>query len=73
MEVAFEGMGEHMKLKNKHANMEIGYANSSGQKKLYVRVGNERQYYGTLLASKADKFMTMLKQWDEAGGNDGQI
>ena len=70
MEVVAEGMGEHMKLKNKAANMEIGYVNSSGQKKLYVQVGNERQYYGTLLASKADQFLKMLKQWDEAGGGD---
>ena len=47
-------------LKNSIANMEIGYVNSSGQKKLYIQVGNERQYYGTLLASKADKFLEML-------------
>lgn len=59
-----------MRLKNKAANMEIGYVNSSGQKKLYIQVGNERQYYGTLMPNKADKFMTLLKQWDEAGGSD---
>ena len=59
-----------MKLKNKAADMEIGYVNSGGQKKLYVQVGNERQYYGTLMASKADKFLKMLEKWDEAGGND---
>ena len=70
MEVVAERMGEHMKLKNKAANMEIGYVNSSGQKKLYVQVGNERQYYGTLMASKADSFLEMLKQWDKAGGSD---
>ena len=59
-----------MKLKNKAANMEIGYVNSSGQKKLYIQVGNERQYYGALMTSKADQFLEMLKQWDEAGGSD---
>ena len=70
MEVVAEGMGECMKLKNKAANMEIGYVNSSGQKKLYVQVGNERQYYGMLMTSKADQFLKMLRQWDEAGGSD---
>ena len=70
MEVVVERMGECMKLKNKAAKMEIGYVNSSGQKKLYVQVGNERQYYGTLMTSKADKFLKMLKQWDKAGGSD---
>ena len=57
-------------LKNKTANMEIGYVNIGSQKKLYVQVGNERQYYGTLIANKADKFLKMLKKWDKAGGND---
>ena len=37
MEVVAEGMGEHMKLKNKAANMEIGYVNSSGQKSFMYR------------------------------------
>ena len=57
-------------LKNSIANMEIGYVNSSGQKKLYIQVGNERQYYGTLMTNKADQFLKMLKQWDKAGGSD---
>ena len=57
-------------LKNKTANMEIGYVNIGTQKKLYVQVGNERQFYGTLQANKADKFLKMLQKWDEAGGND---
>ena len=50
--------------------MEIGYVNIGNQKKLYVQVGNERQYYGTLQANKADKFLKMLEKWDEAGGGD---
>lgn len=57
-------------LRNKHAGMEIGYVNIGNQKKLYVQVGNERQYYGTLQANKADKFLKMLEKWDEAGGGD---
>ncbi len=57
-------------LKNNTADMEIGYVNIGNQKKLYVQVGRERQYYGTLIANKADKFLRMLEKWDEAGGND---
>lgn len=57
-------------LKNKSAGMEIGYVNIGTQKKLYVQVGHERKYYGTLMSGKADKFLKMLKKWDEAGGND---
>lgn len=57
-------------LKNKHADMEIGYVNIGNQKKLYAQVGRERQYYGTLIANKADKFLRMLEKWDEAGGGD---
>lgn len=60
-------------LRNKHADMEIGYVNVGGQKKLYVQVGQERQYYGTLMSAKADKFMRLLAKWDEMGGNDGQV
>lgn len=37
---------------------------------LYIQVGKERQYYGTLMYDKADKFLRMLEKWDEAGGND---
>lgn len=58
-------------LKNKHADMEIGYVTVGSQKKLYVQVGNQRQYYGTLLSGKADKFLRMMEKWDENGGNDG--
>ena len=39
----------------------------------FSRVTNhekERQYYGTLIPNKADKFLKMLQKWDEAGGND---
>ncbi len=57
-------------LRNKHADMEIGYVNVGGKKQLYVQVGHERQYYGTLMSGKADKFLKMLKKWDEAGDND---
>ena len=60
-------------LKNSTANMEIGYVNIGAQKKLYVQVGHERQYYGTLMSAKADKFLKMLKKWDEAGGGDDII
>ena len=60
-------------LRNKHADMEIGYVNVGGPKKLYVQVGQERQYYGTLMSAKADKFMRLLAKWDEMGGNDGQV
>ena len=59
-------------LRNKHAGMKIGYVNIGAQKKLYVQVGHERQYYGTLMSAKADKFLRMLEKWDEAGGNDNE-
>ena len=69
-------------LRNRHADMEIGYVNIGTQKKLYVQVWHKRQYYGTLMSAKADKFLKMLEKWaesvaemmeeklDEAGGND---
>ena len=57
-------------LKNKTANMEIGYVGVGKQKKLYIRIGQEMEYYGTLMSGKADKFLKMLQKWDEAGGND---
>lgn len=57
-------------LRNSNINMEIGYCTAGKQKKLYVQVGHERQYYGTLMSAKADKFLKMLEKWDEAGGND---
>lgn len=60
-------------LRNKHADMEIGYVNIGNQKKLYVQVGHERQYYGTLMSAKADKFLKMLEKWDEAGGGDDTV
>ena len=60
-------------LKNKTANMEIGYVGVGKQKKLYIRIGQEMEYYGTLMSGKADKFLKMLKKWDEAGGGDDVI
>ena len=57
-------------LKNKHADMEIGYVQIGTKTQLYIQVGQERQYYGTLMSAKADKFLRMLEKWDEAGGND---
>ena len=60
-------------LRNKHADMEIGYVNIGNQKKLYVQEGNVRQYYGTLMSAKADKFLRMLEKWDKAGGSDDDI
>lgn len=58
-------------LRNSNANMEIGYVGVGKQKKLYIRIGQEMEYYGTLMSGKADKFLKMLKKWGEAGGNDG--
>lgn len=57
-------------LKNSHANMEIGYVSVGKQTKLYIQIGHERQYYGTLLSGKGDKFLKMIQKWGEAGGND---
>ena len=57
-------------LKNKHADMEIGYVQIGTKTQLYIQVGQERQYYGTLMSAKADKFLKMLQKWDEAGGGD---
>jgi hypothetical protein len=57
-------------LKNKHADMEIGYVQIGTKTQLYIQVGQERQYYGTLMSAKADKFLRMLEKWDEAGGGD---
>jgi hypothetical protein len=53
--------------------MEIGYVNVGTKCQLYVQVGQERQYYGTLIAGKAKKFLKLLEQWDKAGGGDGDI
>ena len=60
-------------LKNSLANMEIGYTYDSKSRryKLYIQVGNERKYYGTLITNKQQEFLEMLKKWDEIGGNDG--
>ena len=60
-------------LRNSSTNMEIGYCTAGKQKKLYVQIGHERQYYGTLMSAKADKFLKMLEKWDEAGGGDDVI
>ena len=57
-------------LRNKHADMGIGYVQIGTKTQLYIQVGHERQYYGTLMSGKADKFLRMLEKWDEAGGND---
>ena len=57
-------------LKNKHADMKIGYVKIGTKTQLYIQVGQERQYYGTLMSAKADKFLRMLEKWDEAGGSD---
>ena len=57
-------------LKNSNANMEIGYVTVGKQTQLYIQVGQERQYYGTLKSGKGEKFLKMLQKWDEAGGND---
>jgi hypothetical protein len=53
--------------------MEIGYTVINGKYQLYVQVGQERQYYGTLIGGKAKKFLKLLEQWDKAGGGDGDI
>lgn len=59
-------------LKNSAADMEIGYVYVGGQVKLYIQTGNKRQYYGTLQANKKDKFLEMLRKWDEMGGGDAE-
>ena len=59
-------------LKNSTANMEIGYVQIGTKTQLYIQVGKERQYYGTLKSGKGDKFLKMLQKWDEAGGNDNE-
>lgn len=57
-------------LKNSNADMEIGYVYIGSKTQIYIQIGKERQYYGTLIPSKADKFLKMIQKWDEAGGND---
>ena len=57
-------------LRNNHIGMEIGYVTVGKQTQLYIQVGKERQYYGTLKSGKGEKFLSMLRKWDEAGGND---
>ena len=59
-------------LKNSSANMEIGYVQVGTKTQLYIQVGKERQYYGTLMSGKGEKFLKMIKKWDEAGGNDDE-
>ena len=50
--------------------MEIGYVYVNSKLKLYIQVGNDRKYYGTLHVNKKDEFLKMLQKWDEAGGGD---
>ena len=57
-------------LRNKHADMEIGYVQIGTKTQLYIQVGRERQYYGTLKQDKGKKLLEMIKKWDAAGGND---
>ena len=57
-------------LRNKHADMEIGYVQIGTNTQLYIQVGRERQYYGTLKQDKGKKLLEMIKKWDTAGGND---
>lgn len=59
-------------LRNNAIDMEIGYVNVGTKKQIYIQIGKERQYYGTLMSAKADKFLRMLEKWDEAGGNDNE-
>lgn len=49
-------------LRNKHADMEIGYVQIGTKTQLYIQVGRERQYYGTLKPGKADKFLKMIQK-----------
>ena len=53
-------------LKNSSANMEIGYVQIGTKTQLYIQVGQERQYYGTLKSGKGDKFLKMIQRWAEA-------
>ena len=59
-------------LRNNAIDMEIGYVTVGKQTQLYIQVGKERQYYGTIKAGKGDKFLKMIQKWDEAGGNDNE-
>lgn len=59
-------------LRNNAIDMEIGYVNVGTKKQIYIQIGKERQYYGTLIQNKADKFLKMIQKWDEAGGNDNE-
>ena len=71
MEVAVEGMGKHMKLKNKAANMEIGTMLFDGQYHIYIQRDNVRKLYGIAPTRyKAEEFVRELRRWDEAGGSD---
>ena len=71
VEMAFEGMGECMKLKNKAANMEIGTMLFEGQYQIYIQRDNVRKMYGIAPSKyKAEEFVRELKRWDEAGGSD---
>ena len=49
-------------LRNNAIDMEIGYVNVGTKKQIYIQIGKERQYYGTLIPNKADKFLKMLRQ-----------
>ena len=71
VEVVVEGMGEHMKLKNKAANMEIGTMLFDGQYQIYIQRDNVRKLYGIAPTKyKAEEFVRELRRWDEAGGSD---
>ncbi len=59
-------------LRNNHADMEIGYVYVDHKAQLYIQVGRERQYYGTLKQDKGKKLLEMIEKWDAAGGNDNE-
>ena len=68
-----------MKLRNAQAGMEMGICNISNSPDfekgywIYVQVGGIRMMVTRIEQKKGEKFIRLLYEWDNAGGNDGGI
>ncbi len=62
------------KLKNAESGIEIGVGllpNGGGYYGIYVQRDGIRKFYGKCVSRKiALEFINILREWDEAGGND---
>ena len=58
-------------MRNSAADLQIGVCSVKGIPSLYVQRGQYREIYARFVNwKKAEAFMALLRQWDEAGGGD---